>query len=613
MHDHGGGAPHLTADVEIALIGNPNAGKTTLFNSLTGLRSKTANYPGVTVTRGEGFLDVGGRSIVLVDLPGSYGLSAVSPDEQVVVDALAGGFGRAPDGLVVVVDATALDRSLLFVAELLQVGLPTAVALTMIDEVAARGGSVDVDRLSQALGVPVVGVVGHRGIGVATLRELLAHPEQWTTPPIAPPAEGPERAAWAESVARVASTRPGPDHRTRRIDAVLLHPVAGVVVFLVVLLAFFQAIFTLAAPLIDAISQLFTALADGVTGRLPGIGGEFLADGAIAGVGSVLVFLPQIVLLFLILALLDKVGYLARAAFLADRLFGRFGLEGRSVVAMLSSFACAVPGILATNAIPSERRRLATMMAAPLMTCSARLPVYVLFVSAFVSDRSVAGPITMQGLTMLGLYALGAVSGLLYAAVVSRTALAGPTAPFALELPPYRRPTLQSVLLSTLDGAWSFVRRAGTVILVTSMALWLMLNVPSVTPPTGLTEAQAARYEMEHSVAGRIGRAMEPIFAPLGFDWSINVAIIGSLAAREVFVSTLAITTASGSEDALPDRLQGIEDAAGNPVFTAATVTAIVVFFVYALQCLSTIAVLHRQTSSWRWPLLAFTSMFAVG
>ncbi|MBK9179986.1 MAG: ferrous iron transporter B [Acidimicrobiales bacterium] len=612
QHHGGGGAPHLTADLEIALVGSPNAGKTTLFNSLTGLRFKTANYPGVTVSRGEGFIHVDGREIVLVDLPGTFGLSAISPDEQVVVDALGGGLGRRPDGLVVAVDATALERSLLFVAELLQLDVPTAIALTMVDEVEARGGTVDVERLSAALGVPVMPVVGHRGIGVAALRTMLAHPEEWATPALPPPATGAERAAWVDSVVRSATTRPGPDRRTHRIDAVVLHPVAGVAVFLAVMLVFFQSIFTFAAPALDAIDSSFGALADQVRDLVPGTLGEFLADGVIAGVGAVLVFLPQIILLFLILALLEKVGYLARAAFLADRLLSRFGLEGRSMVAMLSSFACAIPGILATRTIPSERRRLATMMAAPLMTCSARLPVYVLLISAFVSDRTVLGPFTAQGLTMFGLYALGAVSGLVYAAVLSHTVLAGPTAPFAMELPPYRRPTLRSVLLATWDGTWSFVRRAGTVILVTSMALWVLLSIPSVTPPEGLTEAQAAQYEMEQSLAGRVGSALEPVFAPLGFDWSTNVAIIGSLAAREVFVSTLAITTASESEDALPDRLQTMEDADGNLVYDSATVAAILVFFVYALQCLSTVAVLRRETNSWRWPVFAFGSMFAL-
>jgi ferrous iron transport protein B len=325
----------------------------------------------------------------------------------------------------------------------------------------------------------------------------------------------------------------------------------------------------------------------------------------------VLVFLPQIVLLFLMLALLEKVGYLSRAALLADRVMGRFGLEGRSFVVMLSAFACAIPAIMATRTIPSERRRLATMMAAPLMTCSARLPVYTLMIAAFVPNRSVVGPIRAQGLTMFGLYLLGAVSGLVYAAVLNATALRAPTAPVMMELPPYRLPTPRSVLLYVWDGAWAFIRKAGTVILVVTALLWVLLNIPSVTPPAGLTEAQAASYQMEHSIAGRVGTAIEPVFAPLGFNWQINVAIIGSLAAREVFVSTLAVTTASESEDALPERLQQLTTADGEPVFTPPTVAAILIFFVYALQCLSTVVVLRRESNSRRWPALAFGSMFA--
>ncbi len=402
------------------------------------------------------------------------------------------------------------------------------------------------------------------------------------------------------------------DTKTRRIDAVLLHPVLGVVVFTVAMLGFFQSIFTLATPIVDRLDALLGSISDGARTAIGGTLGDFVADGVIAGVGSVLVFLPQITLLFLIIGLLERVGYMARAALLADRVMGRFGLEGRSFVAMLSSFACAVPGIMSTRTIPNEKHRLATMMAAPLMTCSARLPVFTLLISAFVSDRAVLGPIRSQGLTLFGLYLLGSVSGLAYAAVLSRTMLAGPSAPFIMELPPYRRPTAGAVLLHVWEGAWSFVRKAGTIILVTSVGLWALLNVPSSTPPPGLDDAQAASYRMENSVAGGIGKAMEPAFAPLGFEWRTNVAILGSLAAREVFVSTLSITTAAGSEEALTDRIQSLENPDGTKVFDAATVGALLVFFVYALQCFSTVAVLRRESNSWKWPALAIGSMFAL-
>jgi ferrous iron transport protein B len=611
-HDDG---PLLSARAAttVAIIGSPNAGKTTLFNSLCGLRAKTANYPGVTVSRRERTLRLPDGDLTLVDLPGTYSLTPVSPDEEIVLEALEGHVEgvEPPDALMVVADATTLERSLLLVSEVLALGRPTALVLTMIDEVAARHGKIDMNRLSRALGVPVVGVIGHRGVGLDQVRALLADPAGWSRPVLAPPTSGAERSGWVASVLRTSVTAPQMDERTRRIDAVLLHPVAGAAIFLATMFAVFQAVFTLAAPAMDALDSLFASLAQDVDTAIGGTLGSFLGDGIVAGVGAVLVFLPQIVLLFLMLALLEKVGYLSRAALLADRVMGRFGLEGRSFVVMLSAFACAIPAIMATRTIPSERRRLATMMAAPLMTCSARLPVYTLMIAAFVPNRSVVGPIRAQGLTMFGLYLLGAVSGLVYAAVLNATALRAPTAPVMMELPPYRLPTPRSVLLYVWDGAWAFIRKAGTVILVVTALLWVLLNIPSVTPPAGLTEAQAASYQMEHSIAGRVGTAIEPVFAPLGFNWQINVAIIGSLAAREVFVSTLAVTTASESEDALPERLQQLTTADGEPVFTPPTVAAILIFFVYALQCLSTVVVLRRESNSRRWPALAFGSMFA--
>lgn len=615
-HCEPGSAPRSLAPgaLHVALVGSPNAGKTTLFNSLTGMHAKTANYPGVTVTRREAIAMFGDLEVMVVDLPGTYGLAAISPDEQIVADSLEGvieGVAR-PDALVMVADASTLERSLLFVAELLRLGLPACLVVTMIDEVAARGGSIDVERLGLAIGIPVVGVIGHRGVGLDSVRALLADPVSWQRPVMAPPEGAAARSAWVASVLAVAYRPPGADRRTRRIDAVLLHPVLGVVVFALVMLAFFQAIFTLAAPAADALDSLFGWLGDGVRDRVPGWLGEMLADGAIAGVGGVLVFLPQIILLFLILTLLEKVGYLSRAAFLADRLMGRFGMEGRSFVAMLSSFACAIPGILSARTIPSERRRIATMMAAPLMTCSARLPVFTLLISGFVPDRSVLGPIRSQGLVLLGLYVLGAVSGLLYAGVLSATALSGPAAPVVMELPPYRRPTLPAVLRQTWEGAWSFVRKAGSIILGSSLVLWVLLNVPGSTPPTGLTESQRAGHRLEHSAAGSVGKAMEPIFAPLGFEWRTNVALIGSLAAREVFVTTLALTTGNEDDSSLPDRLHELRNDDGTQVYDAATVAALLVFFVYALQCMSTVAVLRRETNSWRWPVIAFTSMFVL-
>lgn len=538
----------------------------------------------------------------------------MSPDEKVVVDAL---FGRAPgvdppDALVVVADATTLERSMLLIAEVLGLDRPTCLVLTMTDEVVARGGSIDVDRLSVALGIPVVGVIGHRGIGIDTLRSLLADPSGWSQPVLPPPATVEARDAWSESILRSASVTPDPDRRSRRVDAVLLHPVWGVAIFAAVMIGFFQVIFTLAAPAMDLVASFFGWMSASVTDHVPGLAGRFLADGVIAGVGGVLVFLPQIVLLFLMIALLEKVGYMARAAFLADRVMGRFGLEGRSFVAMLSSFACAVPGIMSTRTIPDERRRLATMMAAPLMTCSARLPVYTLLIATFVPNRSVFGPVRLQGLALFGLYLLGALSGLLYAAFLSGRATGGATVPMMLELPPYRRPTAKSVLIAVHEAATSFARKAGTIILLASIVLWALFSFPRVEAPEGLPEAEAASYQLEHSAAGGIGKALGPVFDPLGFDWQVNVALVGSLAAREVFVTTLAQTTAADGERALPDRLRDLRDGGGSLVFAGATVAAILVFFVYAMQCFSTMAVLRRETATWRWPLVAFSSMFAL-
>jgi ferrous iron transport protein B len=607
--------PRPTVDrMQVAIVGSPNAGKTSVFNALTGIRARTANYPGVTVSRREAQIELGDRALTLVDLPGTYGLDPISPDEAVVSDALHGRVAgiSPPDALVMVADATSLDRSLFLLADVLDLGLPSCLVLTMVDEVAARHGAVDIDRLSAALGIPVVGVVGHHGIGVDRLAALLTAPERWERPIMAPPADPAERAAWIDSIVSTVVTPLRPDQRTRGVDAALLHPIAGPAVFFLVMLTFFQVIFTLATPLVDRLDEWVTALADATRDGVGGFVGDLLADGVIAGVGGVLVFLPQIVLLFLIIGLLEQIGYLSRAALLADRVMGRFGLEGRSFVAMLSSFACAVPGIMSTRTIPNERHRIATMMAAPLMTCSARLPVYTLLIAAFVPDTHVLGPVTAQGLTLFGLYLLGAVSGLVYSAVLHTTMLGGPSAPFVMELPPYRIPTARAVAMQVVDAAWSFTRKAGTIILATTIGLWVLLNVPATTAPPGLDPAAASSYEMEHSIAGRAGKAMEPVFAPLGFEWRTNVALLGSLAAREVFVSTLSITTATEDEAALPDRIASLERDDGGRMFDPATVAALLVFFVYALQCFSTIAVLRRESNSWRWPAIAVGSMLVL-
>jgi ferrous iron transport protein B len=596
--------------LRLGLVGSPNSGKTTLFNALTGLRAKVGNYPGVTVERREGGATFGGRHAVVVDLPGTYSLDPISPDEEVVTRVLDGELDAPPDALVMVADACTLDRSLLVMAQLLRRDLPSCLVVTMIDELQARGGVLDLERLEAALGVPVLGVVGHRGIGMERLRTLLADPERWSRPPIAPPAGAEDRSAWAESVlAAVVHQRPGGNVVTEAIDRIVLHPVAGTLLFALVMVTFFQLIFAWATPAMDAIDAGIGWSAAAVRSALPaGILADFVADGLIAGVGSVVIFLPQIVLLFSLLYLLEDVGYMARAAFLIDRVMGRIGLEGRSFVSLLSSYACAVPGIMATRTIPAPADRLATILVAPLMTCSARLPVYALLIGAFVPATPVWGPLGLQGLVLLGLYLLGAVSALAVAALLKHTLLRGESLPFYMELPSYRWPPLRLVASQVWGSASAFLRRAGTIILAVSVVLWALLSFPRLEPPADLTDAEARRYAIEHSLAGRAGHAIEPLIAPLGFDWKIGVGLLASLAAREVIVATLAqIYAATDEESSLRAAVRAdVDPRTGEKVFTPATVAALLVFFVFALQCMSTLAVMRRETNSWRWPAFAF-------
>jgi ferrous iron transport protein B len=602
--------------LRLGLIGSPNSGKTTLFNALTGLRARVANYPGVTVERREGAVSLGARSAVVVDLPGIYSLDPLSPDEEVVLRVLAGELSPCPDALVLVADACSLERSLLVVAQALRRGLPTCLVLTMTDELRARGGELDLPRLERALGIPVCGVVGHRGLGIGALRQLLAEPERWSRAPILPPEAAAERSAWAESIlAHVVKRRPGASRITDAIDRIVLHPIAGTLLFAVVMVTFFQLIFAWAQPAMNAIDAGVGATARLLRLALPaGLFADFLADGLVAGVGSVVIFLPQIVLLFALLYLLEDLGYMARAAFVIDRLMGRIGLEGRAFVSLLSAYACAVPGIMATRTIASPRSRLATILVAPLMTCSARLPVYALLIGAFVPAHSVAGPLGLQGLVLLALYLTGGIAALLVAAVLKRTLLRGEGLPFYMELPPYRIPPLRLLASQVWRSASAFLRRAGTIILAVSVALWALLSFPRSEAPPGLDEGQAARFALERSFAGRVGHAIEPAIAPLGFDWKIGVGLIASLAAREVIVSTLAqIYAASDDETGLRAALRAdVDPRTGRRVFTPATVASLLVFFVFALQCMSTLAVMRRETNSWRWPAFAFVYLLAL-
>lgn len=637
----------------VALIGSPNAGKTSVFNALTGLRMKTANYPGVTVSRSVGRCRVpalaGGRSegtavINLEDLPGAYSLDPISPDEQVVADLLNDDLtgARRPDAALVVVDSTVLRRSLSLVAETLALDIPVAVVLTMTDEMERRNGFVDPDALSDALGVPVCAVIGTRKQSLEPVRELLADPGSWSRPPVPPPtAETPEFGDWADSVLSLSGFRAPDKHTTTTVvDRLLLHPVLGTLVFLLVMFLFFQVVFAVAAPAQGWIESFFawlgTLVADRVT--LPVLA-DFLSTALIGGVGSVLVFVPQILLMFLLISVMENIGYMSRAAFLTDRVMSRAGLEGRAFVAMLSSFACAVPGIMATRTMPSSKDRIATAMSAPLITCSARLPVFVLLTGMLIPSGARVGPLQTQGVVMFGLYLLGGVSAMIAAFVFKRTrSLRSGLMPFYMEMPPYRVPSLKSVLLMMWDSTRMFLRKVGKIILLTSIVLWLLLSLPAHTQQAeqvrtstvatqiaqgasredaeAAGESEARSYVMENSFAASVGKFVEPVFAPLGFDWRIDIGIVGSFAAREVVVSTLGQISAAEDPDdpsaALASMTYTQGPHEGQKVFTPPTIVAMLLFFVYALQCMSTVGAIRRETNSWRWPITAWTYMFVL-
>ena len=614
----------------LALVGSPNSGKTTLFNALTGLRAKTGNYPGVTVARYQGVAATSAGPVLVEDLPGTYSLDPISLDEQIVTDLLdpeAGDAADVPSGIVVTLDATTLRRSLGLLAQVLQTELPVCVVLTFTDELARRQGAVDEAALRRALGVPVVSVIAGRTRDLVVLLDLMTEPDRWSVPAVLPPTSPAQVSGWITSVLDAAGYElPQVDARTARVDAVLLHPVWGTVIFFVTMFAFFQVIFTVAAPLQDGVESFFGYLGS-LADAYISIGwlSSFVSGALLGGVGGVLVFLPQIALLFLMISLLEGTGYLARAAFLMDRVMSRAGLEGRAFVALLSSLACAVPGIMATRTLPSARDRIATMMGAPLMTCSARLPVYVLLIGLLVDSDTRVGPVGAQGLVMFGLYLLGAVSAMAAAWAFSRIGRgrSGPLLPFYLEMPPYRIPSLRSVGVAVWSACLTFLRKVGKIILVTTVVLWLLLNLPARSA-TELTAAgvdandttAVTAYVVDHSYAAAAGRFVEPVFQPLGFDWRINVGVLASLSAREVFVATLGQVAAAEDPADPSTALQQmtVEDGprAGEPLFTAPVLAALLVFFLYALQCMSTVGALRRESGSWRWPAIAFGYMFVV-
>ncbi len=667
--------------LRVAVAGNPNVGKTSLFNELTGARYQVGNYPGVTVERRHGRVSPRfepSKPVQLVDLPGIYSLSALSDDEAVAFRALTGTDGTGPDVLLLVLDASNLARNLYLALQVLELGVPVVVALNMVDMADAAGVAVDADALSRALGVPVVRTVARTGKGARELVQVLAglrvgprDPRFVTISSMALDRVakicGPARARWlvtcaaAETlqyaapsetealalaelgvaacretvreliIARyqevdrviaelghttVSRTGVAPTMKlSARIDRVATHPVLGLGLFVVVMALLFNSIFKWADPIMDLVEAGMGWTASRISAGLgPGLLTELLTDGVVAGVGNVVVFVPQIALLFLFLGLLEDSGYLARVAFLMDRLMSRVGLHGRAFVPLMSGYACAIPAILATRTMASFRDRLVTILMIPFMSCSARLPVYLLVVYAlFDADRLVLGPFTEGSLIVLGMYVLSTISSLLMGWIYKRTLVRSPTPPLVLELPPYRMPRLRNTLLTVWDRSMDFLRHAGTVILAVTIVLWGLLSFPRVPDPnTGEPTVQIAQ-----SYGGRVARTLDPVWEPIGQDWRVGIGIIGSFAAREVLVSTLGLVYGMEASDddqvALRDALREDRDPeTGQPRHTPLTGLSLMVFFVYACQCMSTLAVVRRETRTWRWPAFMLVSMTAI-
>ena len=672
-----------------AVIGNPNSGKSTLFNRLTGLRQSTGNYPGVTVEKHTGTTELASGAVELVDLPGIYCLGGRSTDERIAVDVL---LGRIPDtpmpaGLLVVVDATHLYQGLYLLEQVLELQTPALVALTMVDQATANGISIDAEALQKRLGgIPVIPVAATRGHGLEALKVALNALPSGPVPRI--PASWPELSQAAQDLAEASGTltrmdviqgllHPGGPAAARlhgalgeaalepvqralfgtappqaeearrryrwarevmgevqtqaplltRYGARLIswasRPWPATVLFFVSLVLVFQAVFSWATPLMDLIDAGASALGQWAGTILGGgIAASFVADGVIAGVGSVIVFLPQILILFLFIIVLEDTGYLARAAFLMDRAMRRVGLSGQSVIPMLSSFACAVPSIMATRVIPDRRDRIATILAAPFMTCSARLPIYALLIAAFVPAHAV-GWFNLQGLVLFGLYLLGIVGGLMTARLMKSTALKGPKPHFMLALPDFRRPNLQTVAFKLMDRVKIFLKRAGTVIFTVAVIVWALAYFPRLDPAQPLPRAegsqsveyQRAATQMSQSYLGRIGRVVEPVFKPLGWDWRVTSAVIAGFPAREVVVAvmgTLYAVGAEADESSLAERLRAATWPDGRAVFTLPMVLGLMVFYAWCLQCAATVAVIRRETNSWRWPAFAWFYMTGV-
>ena len=706
-----------TAAPLIALAGNPNTGKTTLFNALTGLNARIGNYPGITVDRTVGRMSLGpngDRPVDVADVPGAYSLAGRSPEEQLAIDAIIGRHDHVrPDLVVLVLDGTNLERNLYLAMQVLELDVPVVAAVNMMDAARGAGTIIDIDALTEALGVPVTGVSAQSGEGIQALRAQIltaldAAPRPsigWRWSPSAAlaadldalvphlGAERPEGASdeaaralalatlmsvdledelvdvpaalrlrvlgvqraakeagrdldgeivaarfqWIDEVSPrfVRRDRRAGATMSERVDRVLTHPIWGFTAFIGVMFLVFQSLFAWADPAIGVIEDVFATIAGVARSALPeGILSDFVANGLIAGVGSVLVFLPQILLLFVFIAIMEDSGYMARAAFLMDRIMNKIGLNGRAFVPMLSGYACAVPAIMATRTMERQRDRYLTMMAVPLMTCSARLPVYTLVIASLFPAAEVLGIFPTQGLLMVGMYVFGTIMALISAAVIGRTVLKGRPEPLLLELPDYRRPSAKSVGRLAWSRARVFVREAGTVILACTVVLWALLYFPRESEAVHALEVQRAAVleaneatavldqeidseRLRQSFAGRLGRSIEPALAPLGFDWKIGVGLIGAFAAREVFISTMGVVYGVGHEvdeanTTLRARMRAERRRDGSLVYTPLVGLSLLVFFSIACQCMSTLAVVKRETRSYRWPVFMFAYMSAL-
>ena len=593
----------------VALVGNPNAGKSALFNALTGARQKVGNYPGVTVERHAGRMALpDGRPVELLDLPGTYSLEPSSPDERVTRDVVTGTQAgeRLPDAIIVVVDASNLDNHLRFTLQLIALGLPVVVALNMFDLAERDGLKLDPEALARELGVPVIPTVAVRKRGIDDLKEALA--DLVTPGAMALRRSDPVLHAdiatlqrRARQIAMAATISETPVRRwTHMLDSVALHPVFGVLLLFVVLFVMFQAVFFAGAAPADAIAGGFDWLAGLVKQVMPeSILRSLITDGAIAGVGAVIKFLPQILIMFFFILVLEASGYMVRAAFLMDRIMASVGLSGRAFIPLLSSFACAVPGIMSTRTIEDEKDRLTTILIAPLMTCSARLPVYTLVIGAMIPNVRVLPFVGLQGLVMLGLYIMGVAGAFVVALVLRRTVTKGASSGFMMEMPKYQLPSVRDLAIGLWSRAEIFLKRAGTTIAFTTIVLWAMLSFPQV--PKG-----SAVSQVNYSVAGRIANTIEPAFRPIGFNRDIVLALIPAMAAREVSVAALGTVYAIDSSDDDESKMAQTLHSR----WSLATALAFLMWFVFAPQCISTIAVTRRETNGWKWPAFMVGYLF---